>query len=166
MTTQKTIKIIFVVLAIAIVVRGLIMDSFSVKGDSMFPAIKDGDYIVINRLAYLFSEPKRGDIIVVRPRDSFSKIIKRVIGLPGDWVVFDGDKIIIKEERSNSGEILQEIYLNGDTTKDNAETFSETVDPYEYYVLGDNRDVSIDSRRLGAVDRWSIKGKVIFTLHF
>ncbi len=132
----------------------------------MNPVIKDGNYVVVNRLAYAFSEPKRGDIIVVRPRDTLQKIVKRVIGLPGERIVFEGNKIVIKENREDTGKVLQEVYLAGDTTKNNEEVFYETIDPYEYYTLGDNRDVSVDSRRLGPVDKWSIKGKVIFIFDF
>lgn len=166
MTTKQIIKSVFILLAVAVIIRGTIFDTFAVKGDSMLPNIKDGDYVVINRLAYAFSEPKRGDVVVVRPRDSLMKIVKRVIGLPGERVAFDKDKIIIKENRGDVGKVLEEIYLKGDTTRGNQEVFYEVIDPYEYYTLGDNRDVSVDSRRLGPVDKWSIKGKVIFVFSF
>lgn len=152
-------------LVIVAIVRVLFVDTFTVKGDSMSPTINNGDYVVINRLAYAFSEPKRGDIVVVRPRDSMMKILKRVIGLPGERVVFDRNKIIVKKDRNDEGKILQEIYLTGDTTKYNSESFYDVIDPYEYFVLGDNRDVSIDSRRLGPIDKWSVKGKVVYVWH-
>lgn len=154
------------VLLLAGIVRVFIVDIFPVKGDSMDPNVRNGDYIVVNRLAYIFSEPQRGDVVVARPRDSMTKVVKRIIGMPGERVFFDNDKIIIKDGRSDDGRILEEIYLAGTTTKLDQESFYETIDPFEYYVLGDSRNVSIDSRRFGSIDRWSIKGRVIYVARF
>jgi len=166
MTPRAVAKTFLYVLLVAIIARVFFIDTFSVKGDSMSQTINDGDYVIINRLAYSFSEPKRGDIVVVRPRDSSKKILKRIIGLPGERIVFEKDKIVIKEDRDDSGKILKEEYIKGNSTKNNGEAFYEAIDPLEYFVLGDNRDVSIDSRQLGQVDKWSIKGKVIKIVHF
>lgn len=145
--------------------RVFVIDAFSVNGDSMSPTINNKEYVIINRMAYLFGQPQRGDIIVTQPRNSYMKIIKRIAGVPGDRLEISSGVVIIKKDRDDAGKIVESIdfsemnsYMkqNGDLL----DTKVYTVDPYEYFVMGDNRAVSIDSRRLGSTDAWSIKGKV------
>lgn len=132
---QKIISVLIVVFVCSLFLRIFIIEGFVVRGDSMEPTIHSGDFVFINKIAYWWSEPQRRDIVVVIPRTYPNKIIKRVIGLPGER-------------------------LNGTSTS------AIVLDPEEYYVMGDNRSVSIDSRELGPVDKWSIKGKVIGALNF
>lgn len=132
------------------------------SGDSMKPAIKDGDVILVNRMIYDASKPKRGDVIVFKPNgnENARSYIKRIIGLPGETVqIKDGDIYI-------DGEKLKEDY---DTTAiENPGTASEkiTLDGDEYFVLGDNRKNSEDSRMadIGNVKRSEIEGKAWFIL--
>ncbi len=133
-TKQKILAIAIVVFVCALFLRIFVMEGFVVSGDSMEPTIHSGEFVFINKVAYWWSEPQHGDIVVVIPRIYPNKILKRVIGLPGEK-------------------------LNGTSTD------KIVLDPKEYYVMGDNRGVSIDSRELGPVDRWSIKGKVIGALN-
>ena len=145
-------KIVAVVVAAfigAVILRTFVIEGFIVRGDSMHPAIESGDYVFVNKLAYLFSEPKRGDVIVAIPRELPKKILKRIIGLPGERFQISGGVIMLKNERTDP---------EGATTI--------VLDPEEYYALGDNREVSIDSRELGLIDKWDIKGKVFGVFSF
>ncbi len=133
-TKQKILSIVIVVFICALFLRIFVIEGFVVSGDSMEPTIHSGEFVFINKVAYWWTEPAHGDIVVVIPRIYPNKILKRVIGLPGER-------------------------LNGTTTS------AIVLDPKEYYVMGDNRNVSIDSRELGPIDKWSIKGKVIGALN-
>jgi len=161
---KQLIKIIFAAVIMAFLLRTFVVDGFIVSGDSMSPSILEDDYIFIDRISYLFSEPKRGDIVVVQPRSSSAKIIKRVIGLPGERIsVSDIDgNLHLKSDRRDAGIVLVEDYLNFPYMTPNVGISEIKLDPKEYFVLGDNRFISIDSRELGPVDRWDIKGKVFF----
>lgn len=134
-TKQKIISFVIVVFVCTLFLRIFVVEGFVVSGDSMEPTIHSGDFVFINKLAYWWSEPQHGDIVVVIPRVYPNKIIKRIIGLPGER-------------------------LNGTTTD------KIILDPQEYYVVGDNKSVSLGSRELGPIDKWSIKGKVIGALNF
>lgn len=149
---------------IAVLVRVFVIDAFSVNGDSMSPTVNNKEYVIINRMAYLFGQPERGDIVVTQPRNSYMKIIKRIAGIPGDRLEISNNVVFIKKDRNDIGMIVESIdfsemnsYMKQNTDLEDAKVY--TVDPYEYFVMGDNRSVSIDSRRLGSTDAWSIKGK-------
>jgi signal peptidase I len=159
---QKILSVIVVVFIITVLMRLFVFEGFVVKGDSMEPTIHSGDFVFINRLAYLRHEPKRGDIIVAVPRAMNIKVIKRVVGLPGERFSIEKGKVVLRSERTDPGDILQEIYLNTPDTPGVGITYTN-IDPKEYFALGDNRAVSIDSRELGPIDLWDIKGKVIGT---
>ena len=141
------------VLLLAGIVRVFIVDIFPVKGDSMDPNVRNGDYIVVNRLAYIFSEPQRGDVVVARPRDSMTKVVKRIIGMPGERVFFDNDKIIIKDGRSDDGRILEEIYFEvRDTNKyGNLVILLNNEIIYNNITSEGNYSISIDKNFTGFV---------------
>jgi signal peptidase I len=130
----------------------------------MEPAIHSGDFVFINKTAYWFKEPARGDVIVVIPRIYPNKVVKRIIGLPGERFQIENNKVVIKSDRLDVREIIFEPYLGSTSTPAVGTTLIQ-LDPQEYFALGDKRDVSIDSRELGPVDKWSIKGKVISTFN-
>ena len=129
MVRTKIVSVLLVALLGAVFIRLFLVEGFIVRGDSMAPNILSGDYVFISKLAYLNKEPSHGDIIIASPRKSKIRIIKRVIGLPGEYV---------------------EI---------NSKEFK--LDPQEYFVVGDNKEASIDSRDLGFIDKWHIKGKAV-----
>jgi len=162
---SKIFSVLVVAFICAALIRTFVFEGFIVVGDSMEPTIKSGDYVLVNKLAFLWSEPQRGDIIVARPRDMKQKVVKRVIGLPGERFSIEEDKVVIKTSRTDSGEVLVEAYLASATTPPTGTTLTN-IDPEEYFALGDNRQVSIDSRELGAIDRWDIKGRVFGRLRF
>ena len=132
------------------------------SGDSMRPAVLDGYIVLVNRMIYDASKPKRGDIIVFKPNgnENARSYIKRIIGLPGETVQIKDGEIYI------DGEKLEEKYET--TAIEDAGTASEeiTLDGDEYFVLGDNRRNSEDSRMadIGNVKRSEIEGKAWFVL--
>ena len=123
-----------------------------VEGISMEPNLHDGQFVVVNRLAYRWSQPERGDIIVFHfPLNPERRFIKRVIGLPGEEVTVRGGQVYI------NGELIDEPYLNA------APRYSGdwTLGPDEIFVLGDNRNNSSDSQNWGALPLGEIIGKAV-----
>lgn len=161
LTSKQIFQLFLVVLLTGIILRIFVIDTFLVKGNSMAPLVLENDYVFVSKFAYAFgSEPKRNDIIVSKFRAENPNAIKRVIGLPRERVEISPEKIVVKKNRDDAGVILPEdtylalanFPLNGSTTI--------TIDPQEYFILGDNRFVSTDSRELGPIDKWDIAGKV------
>lgn len=147
--------------AIAIVLAAFIItfiaQSFVVEGSSMEPSLHNRERLLVNKLVYRFKEPQRGDVVVFRyPANPKRKFIKRIIGVPGDIVeVRDGHVIL-------NGQVLEEDYTMDLTLG----TFGpEVVPPGHYFVLGDNRNNSDDSRfpDVGFVPRANIVGKAFVT---
>jgi len=138
--------------AVLFVVVNLITARIRVEGDSMEPSLLNGQFVVVNRLAYTFSMPQRGDIIVFRfPLSPERRFIKRVIGLPGDEVqVHDGEVFV-------NGELISEPYL----ATEPAYSGDWRVGQDEVFVLGDNRNNSSDSQNWGALGIEAIIGKAI-----
>ncbi len=163
-TREKIISVLIVTFVCTLFLRIFVIEGFIVKGDSMEPAIRSGDFVFINKVAYWWKEPMRGDIIVAIPRIYPNKVLKRIIGLPGERFQIENSKVVIKSGRLDSGIILDESYLQSSSTPAVGTTLIQ-LDPQEYFALGDNRSESIDSRELGPVDKSSIKGKVIGTLN-
>jgi signal peptidase I len=158
----ELIKIVGISLAIIIPIRYYIIQPFYVKGASMEPNFYDHEYLIIDEISYRFNEPKRGDIIVFKyPRDPKEYFIKRIIGLPGEQVEFKDGTIIIYNQENPDGFVLPEAYLSTElkTYASNEEKIS--VGENEYFVLGDNRNASKDSRSFGAVNRSFVIGKVL-----
>lgn len=151
------LKVICVSLAIIIPVRYFLIQPFYVKGASMEPSFYDHEYLIINEISYRFIEPNRGDIIVFKyPKDPSQYFIKRIVGLPGEKIeIADGRVYVYTPEQKI---LLEENYL-----EPNQETHNNKIwilGPDEYYVLGDNRDYSLDSRSFGPVYRDLMVGKV------
>jgi len=161
---KKTAYLITAVLLTTFLIRHFVLDSFLVIGNSMAPTLTSGDYVFVNKMAYDWKKPLRRDIVVVNFREmSDKKAIKRVIGLPGEWVFIENGIIYVAAERD--GERTEVGKLD---TEDFAATtslnYSYRLDPFEYFLLGDNGLTSTDSRELGPVDIYKIDGKVIHQL--
>jgi len=125
-----------------------------VDGTSMLPGLKNNQYVLVNKLAYLFHVPERGDVIVFHwPVDTNKDLIKRVIGVPGDVIVIDNKKVGV------NGVLLNEPYISGPA---NQAGKTWVVPPNDYFVMGDNRQVSDDSRDWGFVPKSYIIGKAVF----
>jgi len=139
---------------IVLPIRIFVFQPFLVQGASMSPHFATGDYLIVDELTFRFREPQRGEVIIFKyPLNPSQKFIKRVIGLPGETVEIKSGHIFI------NGKILKEDYLK------NISTFPETkitLGNDEYFVLGDNRPSSLDSRIFGPVKRDLIVGRAIF----
>ena len=156
----EIIKILILALAIILPIRYFIAQPFFVKGASMESAFEDGDYLIINEISYRFSEPQRGDAIVFRfPEDPKQFFIKRVVGLPNETIEIKNNQAKVFNEGNPNGFILDESsYLDSGQITEG----SLRVKLYEneYFVLGDNRLHSSDSRRWGVLNKSYIIGKV------
>lgn len=124
-----------------------------VDGSSMEPSLHHNELILVNRLAYQFGEPARGDVVVFRfPRDPEQEYIKRIIGLPGDTIEIRDHQVFV------NGILLEEPYIAAPTNQSGVWTVPED----RYFVLGDNRNDSSDSRAWGTVPEEYLIGKAIF----
>ncbi len=159
----ETVKIVVVSLAIILPIRYYLVQPFFVKGASMESNFEDGDYIFVDELSYQFESPKRGDVVIFRyPLDQKEFFIKRVIGLPGETVEIKDNKVIIHNADHPDGFVLDEPYLDpGQETLGNSRI---KLDDNEYFMLGDNRLRSSDSRIWGPVNRSLITGKAFVRL--
>ncbi len=154
-------KVIVVAVIAMLVFRFFIAEPFIVSGSSMDPTYHDNQYLVVNKLGYRLTEPQRGDVIVFRfPQNTKEYFIKRIIGLPNEKVRIDNGQVFIFNEQHPEGKVLDEPYLS----KNNA-TFGDSklvsLGSTEYYVLGDNRAQSSDSRVWGILPEEDIVGKVL-----
>ena len=155
------VKIALVALVIVLPIRYFLFQPFIVKGESMMPNFRSGDYLIVDEISYRLSDPARGDVIVFRyPKDTSQKFIKRIIGLPGETVDIENSSIsIIKDGKTFS---LDEEYL-----LDALKTYGDVniiLGSDEYFVLGDNREYSFDSRSWGVVPRKNIIGKAFLRI--
>jgi len=159
----EIIKVVCISLAIILPIRYYLIQPFYVKGASMEPNFYDHEYLIVDEISYRFKTPERGQVIVFRyPKNPQEYFIKRIIALPGEEVQIKDGKIIVYNKLNPEGLVLKEEYLPVDLeTTDNSGTKLE-VGANEYFVLGDNRNASKDSRSFGPVDKTFITGKVMF----
>lgn len=157
----ETVKVVVISLAIILPVRYFLIQPFYVKGASMEPNFHDHEYLIIDEISYRFNEPNRGDIIVFRyPRDPSQYFIKRIIGLPKEKVEVKDGKIIIYNQENPSGKLIDEsVYLEPIVTTPDSIT---VLEDNEYFVLGDNRKASKDSRIFGPIKKSHLIGRVWF----
>jgi signal peptidase I len=154
------VKIAVIAIVIIVPFRYFIAQPFVVSGSSMKPNFHDHDYLIVDQLSYRFSEPQRGDVIVLKyPRDESQYFIKRIIGLPGDQIKFEQGYVVIANKEHPEGFRLAEPYLESPTETVGKPTFV-TLGSGEYYALGDNRTQSSDSRTWGVLPERDIIGKV------
>jgi len=154
-------KIVVISLAIIIPVRYFLIKPFYVKGASMEPNFYDHEYLIIDEISYRFSPPERGDIIVFKyPLMPSQYFIKRIIGLPGEKIKVADNKVIIYNQNNPDGGVLDEKYLPNETMT-NGE-IELTLKSDEYYLLGDNRPSSLDSRAFGPIKQEAIIGRVFW----
>lgn len=161
-----TIEIITTAFALFVVVFLFIAQIHEVNGDSMLPSFHNKEYVITDKISYKFKEPQRGDVVIFKappkPRDEY---IKRIIGLPGEKIKIQNNKITIYNEERPEGQVLKEEYLkNGIITKGKSAIPSDVVFSIpegEYLVFGDNREASSDSRHWGPVKKELLVGRAV-----
>jgi signal peptidase I len=156
----EIVKVVVISLAIIVPVRYFLIKPFYVSGASMEPSFYNHEYLIIDEISYRFSEPQRGDSVVIHdPFDPAQYFIKRLIGLPGDKIKITAGRVSIYDQLHPEGVTINEPYL-AEAMKTAGEV-EVTLKPGEYYVLGDNRSASLDSRVFGPIPRDSIVGRTL-----
>jgi len=155
-------KTLFFVIAVAFIIRFYLIQPFYVEGQSMEPNFNNGEYLLIDEFSYHFREPQRGEVIVFHPPNApYQNYIKRIIGLPGEEVDFNEKEdggFVIKNEKYPEGKELEEDYLFPGTTTRGEKDIK--IEENNFFVLGDNRTASSDSRIFGQIFRKNITGRV------
>ncbi|MBI2109325.1 MAG: signal peptidase I [Parcubacteria group bacterium] len=154
-------KFVFLALIIVVPIRVYVAQPYIVSGTSMVPTFENGDYLIVDQLSYRFHEPERGDVIVFRyPKDPSKFFIKRIIALPQETISIERGVVTIKNSVSREEFVLEESY--------NTAVFSDTttvaLQEKEYFVMGDNRGASLDSRSWGALPRELVVGRALVRL--
>ena len=144
----EIVQIVVIAAAIIIPIRYFLVQPFYVRGASMEPTFLDREYLLIDEITYRFRDPQRGDVVVFRyPRDPSEFFIKRVIGVPGDTVDVANGKVVSYQHGAYGGIVLEEEYISVQSHRHRA----SHAQPDEYFLLGDNRPASLDSRSFGPV---------------
>lgn len=158
MNKKKKEIIEYIVLIIVILlIRTYLFVPIMVSGNSMVPTLNNGDVMILNKFKYLVNDIKRFDIVVVDYKNEY--IIKRVIGLPGDYIEYKNDILYVNSKK------VEENYNREFTDDFDLNDLNKEIIPNNYYlVLGDNRPISKDSRKIGLIDKKNIKGSTNFVL--
>jgi signal peptidase I len=161
-TFLEIIRFSVIALLIVVPIRMFIAQPFIVSGASMAETFHTGEYLIVDQLTYHFENPSRGDVVIFRyPRDPSKYFIKRVIGTPGDTVVIEDSTVTIINEANPEGIVLDEPYIRSMRSNGRME---ETLGEREYFVMGDNRDESSDSRMWGVLQEERIIGRAFLRL--
>lgn len=151
------LETVVVALVISIVLYIFVMTPHEVVGNSMHPTYKNGEYLMANKVTYQIKEPQRGDVIIFKYSDT-QDFIKRIVGLPGDTVMLKDGQLYINDILLNESNYLNNtIYTNGGDFLKEGE--SKVIPEGHYFVCGDNRPHSSDSRTFGPIEETAIKGK-------
>lgn len=153
-------KTFFLYVVLVVVIRLFIIEPHSVSGSSMVETFHDKDYLFVEKVGYLFKKPSRGDVIVFNPparsgREDGDRFIKRIIGIPGDVIKITGGQTYINGEPQNESFVLHP----------SAQPADITLQDGEYFVMGDNRAGSYDSRSWGPITADEIQGRVLLRLY-
>lgn len=155
---KEILKLILLSLVIVVPFRIFIAQPFIVEGASMDPTFQTSEYLIVDELSYRFKNPERGDVIVFKfPADPTKRFIKRLIGLPGEIVSIKDGQVTVTSSEHPNGLTLREPYVESEKP----ENISYTLGMGEYFVMGDNRAQSADSRLWGPVPEANIIGRPI-----
>ena len=158
---KEILKASLIALIIVIPIRFYIAQPFIVSGASMSPSFESGHYLVVDQLSYRFKEPERGDVIIFKyPRDTSKFFIKRIIGLPGETLTLKARTLTIANDMHPNGFVFEEPYIA--EVNQVSGSFSTTLGDNEYFVMGDNRGQSSDSRLWGSLQGDLIVGRAFF----
>jgi signal peptidase I len=157
-STYEIVRTVFVVVVFAILIRSFIVQPFIVEGRSMEPTFHDHDYLIVSKFDYRFHPPARGDVVVfISPTIPDTNFIKRIIGLPGELVRIDDSGVFV------NGAKLAEPYLTNEPGGAIG-TIERFLNDGEYWVMGDNRNHSSDSREWGPLGERAIIGRAWVTV--
>ena len=149
----EALVLVLLALVLALTLKTYVAEAYEIKGRSMVPTFENGERVVVLKVLY---EVERGDVVIFSSQEDPTKdLIKRVVGLPGEHLRIDGGKVYI------DGRVIAEEYVDDSPVHPHGTEEDLTLGPESYYVLGDNRDDSHDSRRFGAISSSKFKGKVI-----
>ncbi|HEX9608665.1 MAG TPA: signal peptidase I [Candidatus Paceibacterota bacterium] len=157
------VRFALIAFIIVVPIRIFIAQPFIVQGASMLPTFDSGQYLIVDQLSYHFTPPIRGEVVIFKhPHMPSTFLIKRVVGLPGETIELRGQTVTIKSAAEPNGFVLEEPYIREQTVVYEPQTI--TLGLGEYFVLGDNRNASSDSRAWGALDQTFIVGKAFLRL--
>lgn len=150
------VQTISIALIVAFLVRQFLFQPYRVQMGSMLPTLHENNLIIVNKLIYRYKAPNRGDVVVFRPPNNAGVFyIKRIIGLPGETIEVKDGNVFINNEQ------IKEVYINIETPGISG---PRKLQKDEYFVMGDHRNNSLDSREFGPIQFSSISGKAIFVL--
>lgn len=159
---KELLRFTLTILIIVVPIRLYVVQPFVVSGESMHPTFADGQYLLVDELSYHFQKPARGETIIFRPPLDQSKFyIKRIIGLPGETVTISGTKVTVSNTEHAEGFVLDESYVKVPW----ANSLTKTLTDSEYFVMGDNRSASFDSRNWGPLPEKEIIGRPLVRLY-
>ncbi len=157
----ELLRFAFIALIIVLPIRTLIAEPFIVSGNSMVPTFENGNYLIVDKISYKLSKPQRDDVVVFKyPNDQTKFFVKRIIGLPNETVDIKGSVVTITNEKNPLGFKLDEPYVKNTANNDTHLKLNDD----EYFVMGDNRSASSDSRYWGALKKNLLTGRAFLRL--
>lgn len=161
---KEIVKFTLIALAIVIPIRLYVAQPFIVHGASMDPTFTTGQYLIVDQLTYHLNDPKREDVVVLRyPKNPSTFFIKRIIGLPGETVSMEEGQVTIINQETPQGFKLADSYVS--ESRQTKQNFKISLGPTEYFVMGDNRKESSDSREWGPLEDKYIVGRPLVRLY-
>lgn len=152
----EVLEVVLVAVVTVFLIRTFLIQPFLVSGASMEPNFGSGNYLLIDELTYRFREPKRGEVIVFKyPENPSTYYIKRIIGLPGETVSIQRGSVKVSDSEGKDIDLKEDYLIYGSQTSGNV---TKKLGPTEYFMLGDNRNYSFDSRSWGPMDKKFIVG--------
>jgi signal peptidase I len=157
----ELVRFALIALIIVVPIRIFVAEPFVVSGTSMVPTFQNGDYLIVDKISYELGTPQRDDVVVFKyPYDTTKFFIKRIIGLPGETVDIKGNDVTITNAAHPNGFKLDQPFVKNPANNDTHFVLSAD----QYFVMGDNRIASSDSRYWGPVSRNLLVGKAFFRL--
>jgi len=162
---KEIVKFTLIAIAIVIPIRMYVAQPFIVSGASMDPTFTSGQYLIVDQLTYHFQDPKRDDVVIFRyPLNPETFFIKRIIGLPGETVTLKSGKITVVNKEHPEGIEIDDSHIT-ESRRTAGDNFTITLRDTEYFVMGDNRRESSDSRVWGPLERKYIVGRPLIRLY-